>query len=118
MGETEAFILSFYGRLLQRFLADRALIPAEHLVEVRFEDLEEQPLDEIRRVYDRLALPGFAQAEPRFRSCLDSVAGCEKNEYDVDVVAKVNEHWDFAFDEWGYQRVEPSSLDQPEDSAF
>jgi hypothetical protein len=69
----------------------------------------------MRKVYDELRLPGITQAEPRSRSYLDSVAGYEKNEYDVDVavdvIAKVNERWGFAFDEWGYQQVEPSSLD-------
>jgi hypothetical protein len=111
VGEIEALILSFYERLLRRFLADRPLIPPGHLVELSFEDLEEQPLDQIRRVYDKLGLLGFTHAEPRLRSYLDSVAGYEKNEYDLDgdVVAKVNEHWGFAFDEWGYQRLEPSS---------
>lgn len=99
----EALILSFYTRLMRRFLADRVLIPPEHLVELRCENLEEQPLDQMRRVYDRLGLPCLAQAEPGFRSYLDSVAGYKKNE-----------HWGFAFDEWGYQRLEPSSLDQPE----
>jgi len=112
----EALILSFYTRLMRRFLADRVLIPPEHLVELRYENLEEQPLDQMRRVYDRLGLPCLAQAEPGFRSYLDSVAGYKKSEYEVDGGggAKVNEHWGFAFDEWGYQRLEPSSLDQPE----
>jgi hypothetical protein len=94
---------------MRRFLADRSLIHAGNLVEIRFEDLEASPLDQLRRVYDGLGLPGFAAAEPAFRSYLDSVAGYRKNAYELDgnVVAKVNQHWPYAFEEWGYDRLEP-----------
>jgi hypothetical protein len=118
-GEVETLILRFYPELLGRFLMDRALIPPGHLVEVRYEDLEERPLGQMRRVYESLGLPGFAQAEPAFRAYLASVAGYEKNVYQMDdgVIAKVNEHWGFAFDEWGYERLEPSSLYLPAKAA-
>jgi hypothetical protein len=110
--EIESLILRFYPELLRRFLMDRALIPPGHLVEVKYEDLEEQPLRQMRRVYESLGLPGFAQAEPGLRAYLASVAGYEKNVYQMDdgVINKVNEQWGFALDEWGYQRLEPSSL--------
>lgn len=118
-GEVETLILRFYCELLRRFLMDRALIPPGHLVEVKYEDLEEQPLGQMQRVYESLGLPGFAQAEPAFRAYLASVAGYKKNAYQMDhgVIAKVNEHWGFAFDEWGYERLEPSSLGPLEKAA-
>lgn len=107
--QIEAHVLRFYDRLMRRLLADRSLIPAGNLVEIRFDDLEASPLDQLRRVYDGLALPGFAAAEPAFRSYLDSVAGYRKNVYELDgdVVAKVNRHWPYAFEEWGYDRLDP-----------
>jgi hypothetical protein len=109
--QVEAYVLRFYNLLMQRFLADKALIPAGNLVEVRFEDLEAAPLDQLRRVYESLNLPGFAEAEPAFRAYLASIAGYQKNQYELtdEVIAKVNRHWQFAFDAWGYTRLEPSS---------
>ena len=105
--QTEAYVLRFYAQLLQRYLADRTLIPPANLVEVRFEDLEAAPLGQVRRVYERLGLPGFAEAEPAFRAHVDSVAGYQKNQYALtgEVIRKVNQHWQFAFDEWGYMRL-------------
>ncbi len=105
----EAHVLQFYDRLMRRFLAERSLIPDGHLVEIRFDDLEASPLDQLRRVYDGLGLPGFAAAEPAFRSYLDAVAGYRKNVYELDgnVIAKVNAHWPYAFETWGYERLEP-----------
>ncbi|MBU0596037.1 sulfotransferase, partial [Candidatus Bipolaricaulota bacterium] len=104
----EAHVLQFYDQLMHRFLADRSLIPPDNLIEVRFEDLETSPLDQLRRLYDGLRLPGFATAEPGFRSYLESVSGYRKNEYalDGDTIEKVNAQWPFAFEAWGYERLE------------
>lgn len=108
--EVDRLILQFYTRLIQQYLAERALIPAGNLVEVRFEDLEANPLAEARRAYEALGLPGFADAEPKFQAYLASVADYSKNNYELtaDVIEQVNRHWSFAFDTWGYQRLEPT----------
>ncbi len=108
--EIEAYVLRFYTQLVQRLLADKALIPAGNLVEVKYEDLEDAPLDQLRRVYETLSLPGFAEAEPAMRAYLDSIAGYQKNPQKIDdsVIAKVNQHWQFALEEWGYDRLEPA----------
>ena len=105
----EASVLSSYVRLYERFLADRALIPAGNLAEIRFDDLQASPLDELRRLYEELGLPGFADTEPRLRAYLGDIADYRKNVYEFgdDVIAKVNGHWSFAFDAFGYERLQP-----------
>lgn len=106
--EIEACVLEFYKRVMQAYLAARSRIPAGRHVEVCFEDLEATPLEEVRRIYNALNLPGFAQAKDGFRAYIDSVSGYEKNRYELsaDVVEKVNRHWAFAFRQWGYERIE------------
>jgi hypothetical protein len=103
----DAYIFKFYTMLMQKFLAEKELIPAANLVEVRFEDLEAEPLEQVRRIYERLDLPGFAQAEPAIQAYLASIAGYRKNEYQLtnEIIAKVNQHWGFAFEAWGYPRL-------------
>jgi len=107
----EAYILAFYAKLMKKFLADKAVIPSDRLIEVKFEDLEEDPLGQLQRVYDGLRLPGFDQAAPAVRAYMRSVEGYQKNEYEIDdhVVKSVNGHWRFAFDEWDYAPREPLS---------
>jgi hypothetical protein len=109
--EVDQLILQFYAQLMQRFLADRALIPAGNLIEVRFEELEADPMAETYRVYETLSLPGFADAEPAFQAYLASVADYSKNDYQLtaDVIDQVNRHWSFAFDAWEYRRLEPAA---------
>ena len=74
---------------------------------MRFEELETEPLAEARHIYEALGLPGYANAEPAFRAYLASVADYKKNEYRLtaDVIDRVNQHWSFAFDAWGYPRL-------------
>lgn len=100
----ESMILRFYQELLQQYLADRWLIPAQNLIEVRFEVLEAAPLAELERIYTHLQLPGFANANPHFQQYLADQADYRKNCYAIsaDVIAKVNQHWQFAFVAWGY----------------
>jgi hypothetical protein len=107
--EIEANVLLFYTQLMQRYLADRAVIPPGNLVELKYEDLVEAPLDQLRRIYETLGLRGFSEVEPAIAAYVDSIAGYQKNPQAMDdnIVAKVNEHWQFALDEFGYERIEP-----------
>jgi len=110
-GEHENWVLLFYAQLMQKLLADKSLIPAGNLVEVRYEDLDKEPLAQLRKVYETLSLPGFAEAEPAFRAYLASIANYQKlahKQLDDNVVTKVNRNWHFAFDALGYKRIEPA----------
>lgn len=102
------YILEFYTRLMGKFLADKSYIPSGRLVEVRYEDLEVDPIGQLRHIYQELSLPGFSQAETAFRSYLDSVSGYQKNRYTIDaeMITLVNQHWTFALETWGYPRME------------
>lgn len=102
--ELDENILWFYEQLMQKYLAEKDLIPAGNLSEIRFEDFETNPLAEVRRVYEELGLPGYADAQAAFRAHLASIEGYQKNRYeiDADTIRKVREHWRFAVDRWGY----------------
>jgi len=103
----EENILTFYSRLMRKYLADKKMIPQDNLVEVKFEDLETTPKETLRRLYRDLALPMFEVAEPVIQNYIDSIAGYKKNQYELtpEIIAKVNHHWGFAFDEWGYKKL-------------
>ena len=64
----ETNVLRFYNLLMKRFLEQRTLIPSGNLVEMRFTDLETEPIEQLRSIYDKLGLSGFSDAEPAFRS--------------------------------------------------
>ncbi len=108
--QADAYILQCYVRLIRRYLADKSCIPAGNLIEVKFEEVEATPLEQVRRLYEGLNLPGFAEAEPAFRQYIASIADYQKNAYQVgdEIIEQVNRHWGFALEAYGYPRLEPS----------
>ncbi|MBN1874987.1 MAG: sulfotransferase [Anaerolineae bacterium] len=104
--QIEADVLFFYKVLMQKFIADRHLIPPENLIEVRFEDLEADAFEVIHHIYTHLNLPNWEAAVPAFQDYLDGKKGYTKNTYPLtqDTLVKVNEAWGFAFEAWGYMR--------------
>ena len=104
--EMEEFLVENYSRVMQKYLADRALIPAGHLAEVRFEDLERDPLGELARLYAEIDLPDWENAQTQIAAYLETIADYRKNEFQLDqsILDRVEEKWRFAVEEWNYQR--------------
>ena len=107
-------ILSIYEDMMRRFLEDRDRIPPGNLVEVRFEDLERDPLGELRRVYETLGLPGFEEAEPAIGAYVDSQRAYRKNRLELSDQDRraVRERWAFAFKAFSY----PSDAEMTDDA--
>lgn len=55
----ENFVLSTQELTHQTYLRDRAMIPPGHLHELKFEDLQRDPLGELERLYSGLGLEGW-----------------------------------------------------------
>ena len=100
-----AAIRDSYARMMNQYMSDRDLIPAGHLAEIRFEELETSPLREMERLYSELALSGWEQAKQRIDDYLKTVAGYRRNTYEIDTatIDVVNREWGFAVEEWGYE---------------
>jgi len=105
----DAWTVDAYARVMRRFLEDRASIPAGRLFEARYEELDEHPIEVLTQLYDGLGLGGFDEARPHLERYLAELGTFEKNrfEFPADVIETVNEHWGFALDAFGYERIEP-----------
>jgi hypothetical protein len=104
-------VFALYEGMMRRFLADRPLIPPGNFAEVRFSDLERDPIGEMRRLYDELVLPGFEVTEPALRRHIVGQANYRKNSFPLapEERARVTERWGFAFDAFGYRKI-PSHI--------
>jgi hypothetical protein len=94
-----------YKVMYDAFFDERKLIPTGHYHEMGFEDLERDPLGEVRRLYDALRLSGFEALEPKLRNYLQSLTGYEKNRLRPlrpDLRWRIAAAWKRSFDEWGY----------------
>ena len=71
---------------------------------MKFEDLEERPLDTLRAAYEKLQLSGFEDVEGKVVAYLDSIRSYEKNQHQLDDSSreKVSIRWRSTFERYGY----------------
>jgi len=102
--QIETNILSIYAKLYHKYEADKACIPAGHLIEVRFEDFEADALGMTQKIYETLSLPGWAESRVAIEQYVGSKKGYKKNQYQYAPRTRelVESHWKFALDQWGY----------------
>jgi hypothetical protein len=99
-------ILRRFQVMYDAFFEERSLIPKGNFTEVRFEDLEQNPVAELKRIYGELALPGFESTEDTFRDYVRSTSGYRKNEYstlDAQLRLRIAQAWERNFKAWGYE---------------
>jgi len=98
-------VIRRYRLMHDAYFDDRASVPEGHLYELAFEDLERDPLGQVRGVYEALGLPGFEDVRPRLKHTVDGLSSYRKNVYpglDPDLKRRVRSEWRRSFEEWGY----------------
>ncbi len=102
--DIELAIRTGYVKMMRQFMHDRASIPAGQLAEVRFEDLERDPIAEVERLYSELALADWSRAKEPIGNYLRTLSGYRKNVYRIDreTIEVVDREWGFAVEAWGY----------------
>lgn len=98
-------ILQRYQTMYDAFFEDQHRIPDSRYCEVRFEDLERDPVQVMRGIYDRLSLANFETFEPKLKSYVDSLAGYQKNDLetlDERSRQRVASAWTRCFQQWRY----------------
>jgi hypothetical protein len=98
-------VIRQYKDLYDAFFEQRALIPPGRFHEVRFDQLDRDPIGQLRKLYEALGLPDFARVEPALRRYVESQKGYRKNVFPAlrpDLHWRVATEWRRCFDEWGY----------------
>ncbi len=98
-------ILERYRLMYDAFFEDVQRIPEDRYCEVRFDDLERDPVRVVRDLYDKLSLPGFSSFQPKLTSYVESLHGYQKNSFqalDEPSRKRVAETARRNFQQWGY----------------
>jgi hypothetical protein len=93
-----------YERCIDRYESTKGLIPPGQLCEVRFEDLEADPVGQMRRVYQELHLSGWDAAESAICRWLPAHIQYRKNRFALDAgtMQRVYHRWRRSFELYGY----------------
>ena len=102
--QLESNFIEVYRRLFYKFEEQKHLIPEGNLVEIKFEDFEQDAFAMTEDIYKKLYIPGFEEAKPEIEQYLGKKKGYKKNKYKYDdrTVHLVEENWGMALKEWGY----------------
>lgn len=68
----EAFVIGFYRDIMEKYEADRQLIPPGQLVETTYQDLTQQPVETLGHIYDSLSLPDFGHIKTAITNYMDN----------------------------------------------
>jgi hypothetical protein len=104
MADIEPVVLHSYPRMMEKLYDDVEDLPDNQFMEVRYEELDENPLNVLERVYNRLNLPSWSTARPYTEAYLKSIADYSKNSYSYspEDYEKVDKHWGKYVQRWGY----------------
>jgi hypothetical protein len=102
-------VFNVYNHCIETYERTKGMIPAGNLCEVRFEDLEVDPMGEMHRVYQTLNLGGWENLQVAIQKQLPQLTRYKKNSFkmDEDLMRKVYSRWKASFERYGY----PSTLE-------
>ncbi|MCB2113077.1 MAG: sulfotransferase [Parvularculaceae bacterium] len=104
--DIDEVILSVYERMMDTLERDAAGLGPPTYLDLAYEDLDQNPLGALERIYDGLHLPGFAAARPKFEAYLASVKSFEKNKfaYSDEAAEKVENRLGRFLERYGHRR--------------
>lgn len=98
-------VLESYPKMMTALLNESESLPEKDFAMLRFEDFEENPIEQLQRVYAQLELDGWETAQPAFHNYLTSQKPYRKNQYafSENTVSQVSLRWRPFIEQWGYQ---------------
>lgn len=99
-------ILSVYLRMMTALERDAAEMPADRYIELRYADLDAEPMETLKETHRALYIPGFEAAAPHYEAYLASVKTFQKNKFDFpeDAASKVEARLQHFLRKWEYRR--------------
>jgi hypothetical protein len=100
----EEHVLNTFLRVYERLEEGKKLVDPGRFCEVRYEDLVHDPVGQVRTIYEQLGLDGFEELRPRLEEYVASLAGYERNRYELTPAerAEITRRWGEVIRRYGY----------------
>jgi omega-hydroxy-beta-dihydromenaquinone-9 sulfotransferase len=98
-------VFETFNHFYRRLAATRGLVPADHICEVKYEDLTKDPVGEMRRLYAALDLGDFENLRPNLERYLAETSRYERNRWDLSDAqrAEIRRRWGDVIRAYGYE---------------
>lgn len=100
----EIAMVEMYNRMYEKYFEEKKLIPKGNLVEVRYEDLKDNPYEVIKKIYKELNLQGFEKNEEKLKNYIKTQLKINIYNYNLDEKQKNKIYLNFkkTIDFWKY----------------
>ncbi len=101
----EEFVFAAMERMYRGFEDQRTRIDPASIVDVRYEDLVQDQVGEVRRIYDALGLGGFSALEPKIAARVTQEKNYKTNVHKLDesLRQRIRQRWAAYFEKYGYE---------------
>ncbi|HZZ71940.1 MAG TPA: sulfotransferase [Pirellulales bacterium] len=101
----EEYVFECFERMYRQFDAQRELIPAGHLYEVRYEDLVREPAGQLQAIYEQLELGDFEQVRPAMEQYLSGTKDYKPNRHVLapKIREQIERRWGGYLQRYGYR---------------
>ncbi len=102
--EIDRDIIKIYKNIMNDYFDQKDLIPFGNLVEISFEELEKNPNDILKSIYNSLNIEGYVKAAPHFEEYITSLKSYKKNKHTISrkQLDILNKEWGFTMEKWNY----------------
>ena len=110
----EEQVLTTFTRMYERYHQDRQLVASENICEVRYEDLVENPVGEMGRMYEHLQLGDFQQVKGKVQQYMDDRRGYQTDKYELpsEVKERIARRWGPYVQRYGYALGKQAASEQ------
>lgn len=101
----EENFIKIYKDMMNCYFNEKKLIPKNNLVEIKFEELELNPIGQLKKIYNTLNLSGFENNKLKFVRYLEGLKEYKKNIFQLThrIIDTVEKHWSFTINKWNYK---------------
>lgn len=101
----DEMIIDIYIEMMELYEKYKSLIPSGNLMEIKFEELEEAPVQQIEKIYNKLLKNDFNVVKPLIKSYSNSQKNYQKNMYTADnsTMKKIQEKWRKYIEKYNYE---------------
>ncbi len=105
--ELDEFVFDMYKKMYRQFYKDIETISKENIIEIKYEILIDNPLNELEKIYEFLELGNFESIKPLIVEYLDSLSDYEVGKYNISKrdFQRIYSNWYETIDRWGYKKI-------------
>jgi hypothetical protein len=91
----EEFVFTCFEKMYESYERDRQLVDPSRLIEIRYEDLVRDPIEQMRAIYDQLGLGEFEVARPKLQAYFKDAQDYRTGTYEIpdELREKIDRRW-------------------------